>query len=97
LCALFAFFAKYRVLKPEKLLRHESGKLQKALNDTGTMRGIIPICSHCKQIRDHEGLWKKMEEDIHVHWDARFSHGICPTCLKEFYPEQYAKVRIPPR
>ena len=92
LSVFIAFIATYRVLKAEKVLLDEKNKLQKALDEIKTLRGIIPICSHCKQIRDDEGLWKQMEEYLHAHSEAEFSHGISPDCMKKFYPEEYASV-----
>ena len=61
--------------------------LQKALDDLQTLRGILPICSHCKNIRDDEGYWTQMEKYIQDRSAAQFSHGICPSCMKELYPE----------
>ncbi len=87
LSVLIAFIATNRALKTEKMLRNKKNKLQKALNEIKTLRGIIPICSHCKQIRYDEGMWKRLEEYIHANSEASFSHGICPDCVKEHYPE----------
>jgi hypothetical protein len=58
-------------------------ELRKALEEVKTLRGIIPICSYCKQIRDDKGMWNKLELYIHEHSDAQFSHGICPKCFAE--------------
>jgi len=52
-----------------------------------TLRGIVPICSYCKQIRDDEGYWNQVEAYVEKHTEAEFSHGICPSCLKENFPE----------
>lgn len=57
--------------------------LKGALEDVKTLSGIIPICAHCKQIRDDSGYWQQVEEFIHKHSDARFSHGICPACYEK--------------
>lgn len=57
-------------------------KLQKALDEIKTLRGIIPICSYCRQIRDDKGIWDKIEAYITEHTDSKFSHGICPDCYK---------------
>ena len=89
---LIALIATYVVIRAEKLLVDEKNKLQKAFDEIKTLRGIIPICSHCKQIRDDEGLWNQMEEYIHAHSEAEFSHGICPNCMKKHYPEEYASI-----
>ena len=88
--AIIAFLATYRVIKAEKVLLDEKNKLQKALKEIKTLHGIIPICSYCKQIRDDKGLWSRMEEYIREHSEANFSHGICPDCLQEHYPEIHA-------
>jgi len=62
-------------------------KLQTALADIKILSGLIPICSHCKKIRDDKGYWTQLEQYIHDHSDARFSHGICPECIKKYYQD----------
>jgi two-component system CheB/CheR fusion protein len=61
--------------------------LQKAFDEIRTLRGIIPICAKCKQIRDDKGFWSQVEVYVRDHTEAEFSHGICPDCAKELYPE----------
>ena len=61
-------------------------ELQKALSEVRTLRGFLPVCSHCKNIRDDKGYWGQIESYIHEHSDAEISHGICPDCAKEHYP-----------
>jgi two-component system, chemotaxis family, CheB/CheR fusion protein len=61
--------------------------LQKALDDVHTLRGIIPICSNCKKIRDDQGYWNQVEVYVRDRTEAKFSHGICPDCVKKLYPE----------
>ncbi len=60
--------------------------LQKALGEVKTLSRLLPICSHCKNIRDDKGDWSKIESYIHEHSDTEFSHGICPECAKKYYP-----------
>ena len=62
-------------------------KLQDALDRIKLLRGIIPICSACKNIRDDQGYWNNIENYIKEHSDADFSHGICPDCARKLYPE----------
>jgi len=62
-------------------------ELQKALSEVKTLQGFLPICSHCKKIRDDKGYWNQIESYIHKHSDAKFSHGICPECAKKYYPD----------
>lgn len=62
-------------------------ELQKALDTIKRLHGILPICAWCKKIRDDRGYWTKVESYIREHSEAEFSHGICPECVKKFYPE----------
>ena len=55
--------------------------------DVKVLKGLLPICAKCKKIRDDKGYWNQVEIYIHEHTEADFSHGICPDCMKELYPE----------
>ena len=61
--------------------------LQKALAEIKTLRGILPVCSVCKKVRDDEGSWKEMEMYIQDRSEAEFSHGYCPECAKKALDE----------
>jgi PAS domain S-box-containing protein len=50
------------------------------------LQGLLPICMHCKKIRDDAGYWHQVEQYISERSAARFSHAICETCLKTLYP-----------
>lgn len=50
------------------------------------LKGLLPICSSCKSIRDDKGYWNKIEIYIRDHSEAEFSHGLCPDCAKKIYP-----------
>lgn len=65
-------------------------ELQKALDRVKTLSGMLPICASCKKIRDDKGYWNKIEAYIEKHSEAEFSHGICPECAKELYPEYFS-------
>ena len=67
----------------EKLLK----ELQKALAEIKTLRGILPLCSFCKKIRDDKGYWEQVDVYISKHTEAEISHSICPECAKEHYPD----------
>ena len=60
--------------------------LQEALARLKVLSGLLPICSHCKKIRDDSGYWNQIEVYVREHSHAEFSHGICPDCLAEHYP-----------
>ncbi len=71
----------------------EKGKLitelTEALTQVKTLSGLLPICSSCRQIRDTEGKWSRVEDYIRTRTDAEFTHGICPQCAKRLYPDLY--------
>lgn len=69
----------------ENSFRQKNKELQNALNEIKTLKGIIPICTKCKKIRDGEGYWTQVEKYIQEHSDAQFSHGICEVCADELY------------
>jgi methyl-accepting chemotaxis protein len=68
-------------------VKERTEKLENALSEIKTLRGIVPICSHCKKIRDDKGYWNQLEAYIQEHSDAEFSHSICKECAKEHYPD----------
>lgn len=70
----------------EQLIR----QLEKALQEVKRLSGLLPICSSCKKIRDEAGEWHQIEDYIHTHSEADFSHGICPKCAVALYPDLYA-------
>ena len=74
-------------------LRDTVARLEKALREVKTLRGILPICSYCKKIRDDEGYWNQVEDYVRKRSDANFSHGICPSCIKKHFPEEYAAIQ----
>ena len=67
-------------------------KLTSALNEIKQLSGLLPICSHCKKIRNDEGYWQGVEKYIAERSDAQFSHGICPDCLREHFPKIADKI-----
>ncbi|MCP4547888.1 MAG: hypothetical protein GY835_15605 [bacterium] len=68
-------------------LERQNVKLEEALVEINQLRGIIPICAECKKIRDDAGAWHQIEAYIGKHSEAKFSHGVCPECVKSLYPE----------
>ncbi|MCP4752364.1 MAG: response regulator [Proteobacteria bacterium] len=68
---------------------------KRAKEEIKTLRGIIPICAKCKNIRTDEGIYTQIESYIENHSEALFSHGLCPDCSDELYgdAEWYRKRR----
>ncbi|NOX35617.1 MAG: response regulator [Deltaproteobacteria bacterium] len=52
------------------------------------LRGLLPMCSKCKKIRNDKGFWKRVDSYIEEHSQLTFTHGICPDCLVELYGEK---------
>jgi ABC-type amino acid transport substrate-binding protein len=100
------FFLKREVARKTQSLRAEImerqkaeekkiaviAQLQRALDEIKTLRGILPLCSFCKKIRDDQGYWEQVDVYIHKHAGAQISHSICPDCLQEHYPVEHARM-----
>jgi sigma-B regulation protein RsbU (phosphoserine phosphatase) len=76
-----------RMVEMQDALADKIEELRQALDQIKTLRGIVPICMHCKQIRDDQGYWNQLEVYVRDHTEAEFSHGICPGCMTKLYPK----------
>ena len=63
-------------------------QLKEAKDQIKSLKGIIPICMYCKEIRDDKGYWNQLEKYISEHAEVEFSHGVCKKCLKKHYPKE---------
>ncbi len=79
----------------EAAREHLITSLQHALANVKKLAGLLPICAGCKQIRDDKGYWNQVETYIEEHTGTRFTHGMCPDCLKKYFPE-FAGSETPP-
>jgi hypothetical protein len=72
-------------------MNNELGEKNKQLSDylseIKTLRGLVPICSFCKNIRNDEGYWQEVENYLTQRLKAEFTHGVCPECKKKHYPD----------
>ena len=75
-------------IKEEEIL---VGELKAALDQVQKLSGMLPICATCKKIRDDKGYWNKIETYICEHSEAKFTHGMCPDCAKEYRSEYFDK------
>ena len=78
---------KLAELEKEKLI----DKLQESLAEIKTLRGILPLCSFCKKVRNDKGYWEQVDIYIQKYSEANISHSVCPECAEKYYPEQYKK------
>jgi PAS domain S-box-containing protein len=83
------FFVQVAEVTAMKQLQREHqrviGELEMALREVRTLRGLLPICMHCKKIRDDAGRWTPVEHYVRARTEAKFSHGICPDCVEHHY------------
>lgn len=70
-----------RTLLLHRELHEQIGALRDAIVNIKQLKGLLPICSYCKSIRQSDAYWQQLETYITDHSDARFSHGICPDCV----------------
>ena len=77
-------------------VNQQSGDENKTLIDyfseIKVLRGILPLCSFCKKIRDDEGYWEQVDVYINKHSEADISHSLCPECAKIHYPKVYEQI-----
>ncbi len=75
---------KRNEIERERLL----ADLQDALSEVKQLSGLLPICAHCKKIRDDKGYWNTLEAYIEDRSDASFSHGMCDECSEKLYGDE---------
>lgn len=74
-------------------LRTKHEELKEALSNIKVLKGLLPICATCKKIRDDKGSWNQLEFFIDTHSEAQLSHGMCPECAKEHFPQYYERIK----
>jgi hypothetical protein len=57
------------------------------VRENAALKGILPICANCKKVRDREGSWRDVDSYITAHAGVELSHGLCPQCMRELYPD----------
>ena len=83
-----------------KLARDRERKLLTDLQETASqvkhLSGLIPICAHCKKIRDDRGYWQQVEQYVSQGTALQFSHGLCPDCSPIYFPLAQKEARTTP-
>ncbi len=62
-------------------------ELESMREQVKVLQGLIPICAHCKKIRNDQGFWTQLEAYLAEHSEADFTHGICPECMRQYFDE----------
>ena len=78
-----------RMVELQNELTTKVHELEKALEEVKTLRGLFPMCSYCKKIRDDSNFWHQVDMYLREHLDADFSHGICPACYETIIRPQF--------
>ena len=65
---------------------------KQAKEDIKTLRGWIAMCASCKKIRDDQGFWQGLEQYVEEHSQVLFTHSLCPSCTRKWYPELYPEL-----
>jgi sigma-B regulation protein RsbU (phosphoserine phosphatase) len=47
------------------------------------LKGLLPICSYCRRIRDDAGAWHGLEDYVMSRTETSFAHTLCPECTSE--------------
>ncbi|HAA02814.1 MAG TPA: hypothetical protein DCE18_05535 [Syntrophobacteraceae bacterium] len=66
------------------------------ISELTELKRILPICAHCKKIRNDDQYWHSVEQYFKAHMDLDFSHGICPECMRKIYPDYCQGTAKPP-
>ena len=87
------WFSFNKIDKKDKEQESIIHKLEDALSEVKRLSSLLPICSACNKIRDDKGYWQMLEKYISNHSEAQFSHGICPDCAEQLYPDIAERVK----
>jgi len=77
-----------RIVELQTVLAARVAELEEAITRVRQLRGLLPICSYCKKIRDDQNYWQQVEQYVSTHTDVQFSHGICPDCYRKVVEPQ---------
>ncbi len=80
----------FRDITPRRQMEEERERLirelRSAVENVKTLRGLLPVCSSCKKIRDDQGYWQAVDAYIVRQGLGKVTHGICPDCIRKLYP-----------
>lgn len=81
-----------RIVELQESLSARIKELEDALAQVKQLRGLLPICSYCKKIRDDQNYWQKVESYLSQHSEARVSHSVCPECYDQIVKPELEKL-----
>jgi phosphoserine phosphatase RsbU/P len=57
---------------------------------------FLPICGYCKNVRDDQQYWQRIEAYFGQHSGMRFTHSVCPGCYDKFIAPQLRAAGVDP-
>lgn len=89
---VFCNLYKQRLLIQQQSARIEkqNRELKKQLAEIETLRGLLPICSNCKKVREDDGSWSALDDYVRHRCDLEFSHSLCADCARDLYPDSFS-------
>ncbi len=75
------------VVEAEGQQRQLAEDLAASLREIKLLRGLLPVCASCKNVRNDAGEWFGLDRYIEEHSEMKISHGICPDCVRTLYPD----------
>ena len=75
-------------------LKQTVEELNAQIKENKQLKSILPICSNCKKVHDDKtDNWDNFDTYLHKHTNSQVSHGLCPDCIRELYPNEYKSLK----
>jgi DNA-binding response OmpR family regulator len=88
------FLTKPIDVRELRLRLHVATRILEFTAQLKQLEGFLPICSHCKKVRDDQKYWQEIETYVSARAGTRFSHGICPDCYDRVMVPQLRKLGV---
>jgi DNA-binding response OmpR family regulator len=88
------FLTKPARLAELKARLHVADRILHYATQVQQLESFIPICSHCKRVRDDKNYWNQIENYINTRTGSTFSHGVCPDCYETVYVPQMKAIGL---
>jgi phosphoserine phosphatase RsbU/P len=88
--------AGLRVVTLEQQLAERVAQLEESLSQVRRLQGLLPICAYCKKVRDDKNSWHQIEAYVSQHSEAKFSHGVCPSCMATVVEQELEEMKRGP-
>ncbi|PLX99541.1 MAG: hypothetical protein C0622_10230 [Desulfuromonas sp.] len=85
------FFLTYQLQEAHREQLELNRELQQSLAEVEQLRGLLPVCAWCKQIRDDEGYWHEVDNYLEKKAHISITHSICPDCYEAEKQKQQSR------